>query len=114
MILGEKEENLPELYKKVLVMIPKGSDKPVKVSEISKLTGIGSVTVREIVSKLRVTYGYKIGTSNEAGRSGYYIIETAEEKEATIRNLRSRAYKILKVANAIENGPDPYQQEMIL
>lgn len=112
MFLGEKEKDLPEIYQKVLVMIPQGSYKPVRVSDISKLTGICGVTVREIVSKLIVTHGYKIGTCNEAGKGGYYMIETADEKEATVRNLRGRAFKILKRANAIENGPDPNQQEL--
>jgi hypothetical protein len=111
-ILGEKEKNLPEYYQKVLCLIPEGSDKPITVSEISKITGYRGQLVRDIVSKLIVTYGYRIGTSNIKHQSGYYMITNAVEQEATVRNLRSRAFKILKRAKAIENGPDPNQEEL--
>lgn len=114
MMLAEKEKNLPEMYKKVLNLIPEGSAKPITVSDISKLTGIGNDSVREIVTKLIITYGYKIGTSNVIKNSGYYMIQTAEEREATVRNLRSRANQILKRARAIEGMASPNQVEMEL
>ncbi|WP_060667130.1 hypothetical protein [Bacillus sp. CHD6a] len=105
---------LPEVHKKVVGLIGYGKERSTTVSQISKLTGLGSTTVRNIVSEAVVKYGAPIGTCNEAGKGGYYIISNDIEKGDTVRNLRSRAMKILKRANAIEKLPAAEQQKFLL
>lgn len=96
------EEHLPMHYQRVLALIGEGSDNPSTVSYIANLTGLGSTLVRATVSDLIVSHGFPIGTSNSSDKPGYYLIVTDEERDNTVRNLRSRAMKILKRARVIE------------
>ncbi|RVP93682.1 hypothetical protein [Sinorhizobium meliloti] len=103
---------LPESYKQILSLIGQGKENAKTVSYISKLVGLPSTSVREIVSELVVKYGYGIGTSNTRYSSGYYFISNEREKEETTRNLRSRAMKILQRASVISSLPPGGQEDM--
>lgn len=107
-------ESLPAHYREVLSLIGNGIDNPTTVKTISQLTGLRDQVIREIVSSLIVTHRFPIGTSNTVGNSGYYIITSDADRDATVANLRSRAFKILKRAAVIEAIPDHNQQEMDL
>ncbi|RYI25079.1 hypothetical protein EVU96_25025 [Bacillus infantis] len=107
-------EELPEPHKRVVCLIGYGKDRATQVSYIAKLTGLGDSTVRSLVAEAVVKYGMPIGTCNEAGRSGLYIISNNEEKNDTVRNLKSRAKKILQRANAISKMPSAEQEKMLL
>lgn len=106
--------SLPEINKRVVGLIGYGKERTTTVSYISKLTGIGPTTVRRIVSESIVKYGAPIGTCNEEGRGGYYIISNDAEKKDTVRNLRSRGSKILKRADVIEKLPAAGQGSFLL
>lgn len=106
--------DLPDVHKKVVGLIGYGKDRATTVSYISKLTGIGSTAVRSIVSEAVVKYKAPIGTCNEAGKGGYYIISNEEEKHDTVRNLRSRAIKIMQRADAIAKLPAEDQKRFLL
>ncbi|WP_338782419.1 hypothetical protein [Metabacillus sp. FJAT-52054] len=109
-----KEITIPEHIQRVLNLIPEGSDSPITVRTLSSLTGFHGTVIRDYISQAVVKYGQPIGTSNSVNRSGYYVISTADEREATIRNLRSRAIKILKRAKALEKMPDRGQIKLHL
>jgi hypothetical protein len=105
-------KDLPESYKQIISLLGYGKDNARTVSYISKLVGLPSTTVREMVSELVTKYELPIGTSNTPGNSGYYFISNEAEKKETLNNLRSRAIKILKRAKAIENMVDPKQIQL--
>lgn len=107
-----KIEELPESYKAILSLIGRGKENARTVAYISKLVGLPSTMVREMVSEMVTKHGLGIGTSNTKGVSGYYFISNEEEKEETIRNLRSRARKILKRARSISSLPPEGQEEL--
>lgn len=108
------KKELPESYKQILSLIGQGKENAKTVSYISKLVGLPSTSVREIVSELVVKHGYGIGTSNTRHQSGYYLITNDEEKMETTRNLRSRAMKILERANVISSLPPGGQKNINL
>lgn len=105
-------KDLPDAYKAVLSLIGRGKENARTVTYISKLVGLPSVRVREMVSEMVTKYGIGIGTSNTVGRSGFYFITNADEREETLRNLRSRAMKILQRAQSISNLPPEGQGEL--
>lgn len=107
-----KVQDLTESQKKVLSLIGRGKENARTVAYISKLVGLPSQSVREMVSELVTKYGIGIATSNEKSSCGYYFITNEEEKEETLRNLRSRAMKILKRAQAISALPPEGQGEL--
>lgn len=104
----EKEKELPSVYEEVLALIPEGAASPITVSTISNLTGLSGTVVRQIVHNLILDHGYKIATSS----SGYYMITNDEERDQTVRNLMSRATKIMKRARVIKGIPDENQMEL--
>lgn len=112
--IKEQKKELPYEYKRVLSLIPEGSHKPIRVADIRRLTGYSDVLVRDIVSKLIVSYHFPIGTSNARGRSGYYWITNPDERKDAVKNLKSRAYKILLRADTLENMPDKEQDKFDL
>jgi hypothetical protein len=107
-------EELPENHRRVVSLIGYGKEQATQVSYISKLTGLSGATVRAIVAEAVVKYGMPIGTCNNLRRSGLYIISNDEEKNDTVRNLKSRARKILQRANAISKMPSQDQERMLL
>jgi hypothetical protein len=103
-------ESLPAEHRKVLNLLGKGSVNPITVKNIVTLTGWNEQKIRAIVSEMTTKYGIPIGT----GPTGYFIIMDELEQEATYRNLRSRALKILRRARAIKNMPDKEQLMALL
>lgn len=106
------KKQMPEAYKQILSLIGYGKENAKTVQYISKLVGLPSTSVRECVSDLVVGYGIGIGTSNTREFPGYYLVSNDAEKHETVRNLRSRAKKILQRSNVISSLP-PGGQEHI-
>ncbi|MEH7442769.1 hypothetical protein V7201_10735 [Bacillus sp. JJ1122] len=106
------KKELPETYKQILSLIGEGKDNARTVTYISKVLGLSSVLVREVVSDMVVKHGIGIGTSNTRGSSGYYLISNDAEKQETARNLRSRAMKILQRASVISSLPPGGQKKI--
>ena len=63
--------------------------------------------VRRCVAELR-NLGYNVA-SNSHGK-GYWL-GNDKDKECTVREYRSRASKLMKTADALEQGPDLGQME---
>jgi hypothetical protein len=105
-------DSLPANHKKVLSLIGEGSGNPTTVKSITSLTGFTDVCVRELVSDMVTKYGIKIGTSNRVGNSGFYIIQNEIELNDTVRNLMSRATKIMARARALQDIPNEDQQTL--
>lgn len=64
--------------------------------------------VRRAIAELR-DLGYNIASSSDT--QGYWLGNEAD-KERTIKELKSRAMKLLKTADALEKGPDIGQVNM--
>lgn len=64
--------------------------------------------VRRAIAELR-DLGYNIASSSDT--QGYWLGDEAD-KERTIKELKSRAMKLLKTADALEKGPDIGQVNM--
>lgn len=99
-----QKEDVPTANRIVLSLLRKGIANAITVREIISLTGYKNQEVRRLVQELVVTYKYKIGTSNESGRQGYYLIETEDERKATIRNLRGRMKHLYKRVKSLRDG----------
>ncbi|HWO77758.1 MAG TPA: hypothetical protein VNM69_17970 [Bacillus sp. (in: firmicutes)] len=112
MISEEIKKDLPEHIRRVVECIPKGSKRPITVREISSLTGFSSTAIRSYVSKAIISYGIAIGASNTAGNSGYFIIETSEEREKAKSNLISRIREMNKRVKALDAIGDPNQETL--
>jgi hypothetical protein len=107
-------DSLPANHKRVLSLIGEGSGNPTTVKSITSLTSLTDVSVREIVSDMVTNYGVKIGTSNRVGSSGFYIIQNEKELDDTVRNLMSRATKIMARVRALQDIPNDDQQTLNL
>jgi hypothetical protein len=107
-----KADELPETNRLIVSLLAKGKENARTVAYLSNATGFSSTRVREIVSETVTKYGIGIGTSNTIGNSGYYLISNDKEREETLRNLRSRARKILKRSIAISKIPPNGQGDM--
>lgn len=107
-------EDLPIKYREVLSLIGTGLENPTTVDSIAKLTNMSTTAVRATVTDLIVTYNFPIGGSNIPGKYGYYMINNREELNVAVKNLKSRAFKILKRAQALEKMPDPEQIDLDL
>lgn len=66
--------------------------------------------IRRAVTELRQN-GYNIASSSDV--EGYWL-GSDEDKRRTVNELRSRAMKLLKTADALERGPLNDQMEMQL
>lgn len=100
----EIKKELPQKYKEVLSLIGYGKSNATKVQYIGKYTGLKDVDVRTIVRDLIVTHKYKIGTSNNMTRPGYYVISNKQEQEDTIQNLLGRCAEINKRIAALQQN----------
>ncbi|MTB63847.1 DNA-binding protein [Streptococcus sp. zg-86] len=66
------ENTFPSNYRRVLELIPRGSERPITNREIQRITGLSERAIREIVQRLTVRYKIPIG--NVRGNSaGYYF-----------------------------------------
>lgn len=106
----KKEKNttskeLPFHYKRVLSLIPEGSDKPITAKQISDLTGLSVREVRAVISKLILKYSIPIGSINTKEKHGNYIITDDEERDKTAKTMRKLAYSLLARAYVIEKIP---------
>lgn len=109
---GKEKKSLPEHIQRVVECIPKGSNRPITVREISALTGFSDTAIRSYVSKAIITYGIPIGGQNTVGNSGYFIIETLEERDKAIKNIMSRIYWMLRRVMSLKSMPLPKQEKM--
>ncbi|MBN6890040.1 delta-aminolevulinic acid dehydratase/porphobilinogen synthase [Cytobacillus horneckiae] len=106
--------DLSLMYKRILSLIGTGKENARQVSYIASVLNLSNRQVREAVSDMVVKHKISIGTSNSHGSCGYYFISTDDEKEETINNLKSRAFKILKRMNAISKAPLKGQEKIEL
>ncbi|MBP1934888.1 hypothetical protein [Ammoniphilus resinae] len=99
-----KKEDLPTANRKVLSLLRHGMANAITVREIISLTGYKDQEIRRSVQELVVKFGYLIGTSNDREHPGFYLIESEDERDATVQNLRGRIKQIYKRMSTIRNG----------
>jgi hypothetical protein len=99
-----KEKDLPTGHRKVLSLIRHGKANATTVKEILTLVGGTDKEIRKTVQELVVKYGFLIGTSNEIGMQGFYLIENEDERKAAIKNLRGRIRHLFRRVKALRKG----------
>lgn len=76
--------------------------------ELMRLTNTSERKVRECISTLR---NHGIWIQSNSAKSGYRLVDTAEEIEPTIREYRKRAMELFKTATAMAKGYNDNQIE---
>lgn len=82
-------------------VLNKLSSKPASRSELSNWIGIDDRAVRKAIERLRLQ-GYPICSTSH--KKGYWLSDNEEEINNVIREYRSKAFKMLKTARALERG----------
>ncbi|MER0123205.1 DNA-binding protein [Streptococcus sp. ZJ100] len=78
------EKTLPSNYRRVLELIPKGSEHPITNREIQTITGLNERTIREIVQRLTVLYQIPIGILRNNTPGYYFPTNDAERFQGMI------------------------------
>lgn len=84
-------------------LIPNGSEQPITANQIKDITGIPLREIYAIVRYLLVHENVPIGAYREGKNSGYFIITTEAEREATLAPLVSHANEIEKRISVIQH-----------
>lgn len=85
----------------VLELIPRGIEHPRTVADISKLTGINTRNVYDIIRVLIMQYHIPIGGLRSDGRHGVFIATTETERAAAITPLANNAREIQRRVDAL-------------
>lgn len=95
-----------------LLLLRLGARRAIPIAAIRARTGMSERAVKAAVEGLIVRHGYKVGSSRRPPY-GYYLIETAEELEATcrtqIRQLASEARRV----RALMGKSDRWLRELL-
>jgi hypothetical protein len=97
------KKDLPYEYRRILSLLRKGKENTIIVKEIIQLTGYKDQFIRKCVSDLVNKHWWPVGTSNDYGSLGYYLMTKEDERESTYKNFRSRAKHIFKRSRVIKN-----------
>ena len=81
--------------------IPTGSDAAIHLSALCSLTGASATAVKSAIHKERLE-----GKPILSGYTGYWIAESAEEKQCFIRMMQKQAESRLIIVQAVGNSFD--------
>ncbi|MGT2964571.1 DNA-binding protein [Streptococcus acidominimus] len=94
---------LPDNYRRVLELIPTGSERPITNREIQRITGLSERAIREIVQRLTVSYKIPIG--NVRGHNpGYYFPTNDAERFQGMIELDKQVTEEQKRLEVIKYG----------
>lgn len=86
----------------VLEQIPRGIERPVTVTEISKATGIPRRNIYECINLLIMQYDVPIGGVRSKGRRGIFIATNEAERAAAVTPLANSAREIQRRVNKLQ------------
>lgn len=81
----------------------KGKGNAISLPALAALLGTDTRTVQFIKREL-IEDGEIICSSCQKNSSGYYLPSTAEEIEASKKNLKNRAFSLLRAVHKLEGG----------
>lgn len=84
-----------ELEKRLLRLLPVGSDRPIGTKELMQLLGISRRDVMEMINRLIMKYGIPI-IGRRGENSGYYIPKNNRERFEGLRPLRNQTREQLE------------------
>ena len=84
------------------------TNEPQSKWELADKLGCGERQVRRCISELRKS-GFNVAANSDG--EGYWRGSDSDRRR-TVKELRSRAYKLIETANALEKGPDLGQMEV--
>ena len=98
-VLGSKE-------KEVLQLLPRGCERPIKISQLSTAAHIDVRTVYEVISRLITRYGVPVvGNRNGSiNNRGVFIATTEEERKAGLIPLISQVNEVEQRIDAVKNA----------
>ena len=88
----DEQDEMPELYAKVLSLIPFGKKRAITRTGLRYKTGLGDRQVRKAIEYLRGTYII----INDGDGEGYYRSYDLDDIERSYRQERARALSILR------------------
>ena len=80
----------------------RGKDRPVSIAQISVMTGFNERQIKGIVEQLVVTHRIPIGGRREEP-AGYFMIETAEDREAAVTPYKRQILAMLRRLKVLES-----------
>ena len=89
--------------KKLLALIPTGSEQPRPLKELVQLTGWDQRKVRTMITRLIIFHHQPIGACYHRPGNGYFIITNNEERSAALAPLTSQIFVISQRAQVIGN-----------
>ncbi|KAA9290415.1 hypothetical protein QP168_04855 [Aerococcus urinae] len=102
--LKEKITSLPDSYKQVFMLLPKGMEKPITSNEIQAILGYDVRHINQIISDWRIKYRVPIGGLRYQNQCGFYLATNEEEKEIGARSIDAQIKSMSKTASAIKQG----------
>lgn len=96
-------EQLPKKYKDLVSVLRTGSENALSSAEIMQITGISGRDTGAITADLIANHGYLIGASRKLP-FGYYIIETEDDLQSTLRSLNNELQGILNRHQALNRN----------
>lgn len=88
--------------KRVLHLLPRGSERLITANEISQVTGISKRTVYKDIALLIDRYGVPIGGLRSDGKRGYFIITNEAERKQALTSLKKQSVEMLKRINKVD------------
>lgn len=93
--MSKQQEELPDVHKQVLSVLPGGRDNAIPFKEV--LQRIGSRDergIREVLSSLVTVYKQPVGSTSEGENKGFYLIVSLDDYVCADRALKTREFKI--------------------
>ena len=97
---------------KVLDILPRGIDRPITMTEISKLTELEPRVLYSIIDRLR-RHGVPVGGLRSEEKNGYYIATTEAEKMIGASSYASQVNSMSEtVANLLASDVSDWEQSI--
>lgn len=97
-------ELLDKTDRKILTLLPLGSERPRTSEEIATLLNMNKRRVFERINRLIVKHGYPIVASRQVQRPGYFLAQDLAELLAGIRELQAQHNSESERLNALINA----------
>ena len=105
-------QELTIIEKSVLELIPRGSERKVKVTELSKLIDLNEREVKAVIESLR-TKGIPI-VSVRGAEGGLFVAITEEEREIGLRAFRNQQQSMERTISYIEQADLANWQKQVI
>lgn len=78
----------------------RGLSSTIPISELQRITKLSARQIKEVVRTLRMNFHLPIGSSKRSGTGGYYLIVTAADRAAWVKDVLDQVRAELAVVRA--------------